>query len=190
MPNEWRRARVPVTFAAGANSITLRRPSGGQLRVDDVLVSTPDDAARASAHVRGFTPAELADIVAFLRSLDAGDAVRPAVSLARTAPITPGGHDIVPLHDSTIVYTLSNTGSGPLNLGWTHVAAAGGAIELLQQPPAQLAPGASGQISLRLNAPGTAEVTLWTDDPAIGTLRWTLEATAEPTGLRELFLIY
>jgi DNA-binding beta-propeller fold protein YncE len=75
VPTEWRTLRVPVTFASGANSIALARTSGGVLAIDDVLFSTPDDAALASAHVRELAAGDMADLVAFVASLDASDAI-------------------------------------------------------------------------------------------------------------------
>jgi PKD repeat protein len=77
VPTEWRRVRVPITYAAGNNTIVLSRPSGGTLAIDDVLFSTPADASAASAHVRGFSPQELTDLVAYLNSLDGSDVVAP-----------------------------------------------------------------------------------------------------------------
>lgn len=77
VPNEWRTVRVPVTWASGANTVVLSRTSGGVLAIDDVLFSTPDDAALASAHVRDLAPEDLADLVAYVASLDANDAAIP-----------------------------------------------------------------------------------------------------------------
>ncbi len=74
VPTEWRTVRVPVTYMAGLNTIVLARSSGGTLAVDDVLFSTPDDAALAAAHVRDLAPADLDDLVAFVASLDGQDA--------------------------------------------------------------------------------------------------------------------
>jgi YVTN family beta-propeller protein len=78
VPTEWRTVRVPVPFASGANTVVLSRTSGGVLAIDDVLFSTPDDAERASAHVRDLVPEDVADLVAFVASLDAHDAAAPA----------------------------------------------------------------------------------------------------------------
>jgi len=77
LPTAWRRVRVPVSWASGTNTVVLRRTSGGVLAIDDVLFSTPDDAAAASAHVRDLAPEDLDDLVAYLASLDATDAAAP-----------------------------------------------------------------------------------------------------------------
>jgi len=74
VPSEWRRVRIPVSWQAGVNQVVISRVSGGQLAVDDVLISTPDDVALASAHVRGLEAGDLDDLVAFVSSLDANDA--------------------------------------------------------------------------------------------------------------------
>jgi YVTN family beta-propeller protein len=77
--NEWRTLRVPVAFQAGTNTIVLTREgSGAQLAIDDVLISTPDDAAAASAHVRNLSAGDLADLIAYLNSLDGNNAAPPS----------------------------------------------------------------------------------------------------------------
>ncbi len=77
VPSEWRTVRVPVTYANGLNTIVLSHPSSGALSIDDVLFSTPGDALLADAHVRDLDPEDLADLVAFVASLDAQDAATP-----------------------------------------------------------------------------------------------------------------
>ena len=77
VPSEWRTVRIPVSYAAGTNTIALARASGGVLSVDDVLFSTPDDAAAAGAHVRNLAPTDLDDLVAYVASLDGSDATAP-----------------------------------------------------------------------------------------------------------------
>ena len=74
VPSEWRRVRIAVPYQSGLNQIVLSRVSGGQLALDDVLFSTPEDAALASAHVRGLEPDDMEDLVAFVASLDETDA--------------------------------------------------------------------------------------------------------------------
>jgi hypothetical protein len=74
VPSEWRRVRIPVSWQSGVNSIVISRVSGGLLAVDDVRISTPDDTALASAHVRGLEGGDLDDLVAFVASLDGNDA--------------------------------------------------------------------------------------------------------------------
>lgn len=77
VPTEWRSVRVPVTYASGLNTFVFSRPVGGVLSIDDVLFSTPDDRAAADAHVRNLAPSDLADLVAYVASLDGQDASLP-----------------------------------------------------------------------------------------------------------------
>lgn len=106
VPSEWRQVRVPVSYASGTNTIVLSRASGGVLSIDDVLFSTPDDAANAGAHVRNLSPADLADLVAYVASLDASDAPTPVADC--------GGTD-QPLCGSALVVTRAQ-----LTLGSSH----------------------------------------------------------------------
>ena len=107
MQNEWRRVRIPVRLAPGANTITVTRGAGGQVTLDEITVSTPADLARAAPHrrVAALPAGERADLLAHLRELDAteapADATPPRIlSLAavprpdgRTAALTATGDD-------------------------------------------------------------------------------------------------
>lgn len=75
--SEMRHISMPVTFAAGSNSVTLTRDSGA-ITLDDMTVSTPADLAKAAPHRRVLDlPAEdQSALIDYLDSLDPVDAPR------------------------------------------------------------------------------------------------------------------
>ena len=192
MPNEWRTFRAPLTYAVGVNSIVITAGSGADtLKIDDILFSTPDDVQAASAHLRGFTAQERTEIVAYLRALDGQQSAPPALAVARTVPITEGAVDSVALASGSVVYTITNTGAGPLNLGSVFVTSQPpGAISLPGMPPAQVAPGQSVDLEIMVSAEGTGEIVFWNDAGGSNSFSWSLEATGAPSSIGDFFFVY
>ncbi len=196
-PNEWRRRRIPVTYQAGTNTVEISfAGAGGYLLIDDILFSTPEDAANASAHVRGFDSTELASIVAYLGSLDGADAVVGDVVVMRdTVPIAPSSTDAVEVPgpgDLALIYTIENNGAGPLNLGTFHlVSNPEGDIWIETQPAPHVEPGQSTTVEIRASVPtgtSTATIEAWTDDPDSDTLQWMIETTPAPSDVKDYYL--
>ena len=187
LPTEWRRVRVPVTFQAGNNQITISKPSGGALAIDDVLFSTPDDRALASDHVRDIAPADMSNLLAYLRSLDGASAPAAAMAVERVHEVAQGGTDaaVVPgsVHEHVFAYTIRNNGNAPLNLGAFHVAATHADQAWVSvQPEAQVAPGQSTTLEVRAVLDGAAALVLVdgsSDDPARLDVTWILDITLE-----------
>ncbi len=186
LPNEWRSVRIPVTFQNGTNTVVLSEGATfAQLFVDDVLISTPDDMALAGAHVRGFTPGEIADLSAYLLSLDGNDAAGPIVTVMRGAVVPHQGTDNAEVpsgsSDVPLVYTIQNTGTGPLNLGqFGLLSNPPGDIQIVQQPAANVLAGQSTQMTVHVTLSGasaSASVGGWSD-AAAGTLEWSLQIDA------------
>ncbi len=182
VPSEWRTVRIPVTFQSGLNSIVLSKPWGGELSIDEVLFSTPDDAALASAHVRGLNAGDVADLIAYLSALDSSSAAQPEATLRRGGVIAVGAADSTLYTgpgEEALVYTIENNGDGILDLGAFHVdGTPSGDIWIAQQPEPQVAPGESTTLELRLlpgSTSATAQIQGWTNDPAVENLHWTLE---------------
>ncbi len=180
VPSEWRSVRVPITYQTGVNSIVLTKAYGGQMFIDDVMFSTPDDAARASAHRRNFDPDDLADIVAYVESFDATNGAQPLVTVRRGPIIPSGGVDAVTFNDAslqTLVYTIENTGAGILDLGAVHLNATPSSdLWISQQPAPQVLPGQSttlevGALLTVTNA--TGQVSGWTNAT---NLSWSIDA--------------
>ncbi len=188
VPNEWRTVRIPVIFAAGTNTVTLGKASGGVLSLDDVLITTPEDLAAASAHRRGLNAGDLADLNAYLLSLDGSDAATPAVAVSRVGVVTPGGTDVLALpagvSEQVLTYTIQNTGEGPLNLGQFYVEGnANGTIVIQEHPSAQVLPGESTSLEVYIDLSGETsalQIRAWSDAPGLAELGWTIAATATP----------
>jgi YVTN family beta-propeller protein len=185
MPNEWRRVRIPVTYQAGTNTVAfVDNNDGGELKIDDILFSTPGDAANASAHVRGFSAGDLADIAAYVRSLDGSDAARGNLRLMRAAEIIPGTTDVVQVPANTpahpIAYTIENSGTGPLNIGRLHIEGPdAAAFSIAAHPLPHLRAGEETTLLLHVSttaAAQTATLTAWSDAPDLDTLTWTVVA--------------
>ncbi len=182
-PNEWRRVRIPVTFASGANTVVFSEgASFAQLYIDDILFSTPEDMAAANAHVRGFTAQEIQDLSAYLLSLDQTDATGPVVTVSRSETIPQDGIDDVDLaqgeSEATLVYTIQNSGTGPLNLGQFSLTGSSD-IQVTQYPAAHVPAGQSTQMEIRVSLSGASASTAvdgWSDSPT-GSLRWSLDVT-------------
>lgn len=179
---EWRVARVPVTFQAGANTITVAKDWGGALHIDDVLFVTPDDLAAASAHVRTFAPGDMDDLVAYLASLDGSDGPAPSAVVRRGAVIGTGAVDTVshPGAGETqyLVYTIENPSGAILDIGALH-AAPSGPIWIAAQPAPQVLPGQSATVTVGValtGASASAAIQGWTSG---GPIAWTLQATAD-----------
>jgi DNA-binding beta-propeller fold protein YncE len=88
----WSTLAVPVVLDAGASNsiqIVLTDPNWPHLALDEILVSTSDDLARAEPHRRvlDLPPGERADLTAFLLQLD-GSAV-PGFEAPPTPTATP-----------------------------------------------------------------------------------------------------
>jgi len=186
--NVWRSTRASVTWQAGTNTVAISAPYVG---IDSLLFVTPDDLAAASAHVRGFTPAERADLVAYLRSLDGTDAASPWVSVSRDGAIVSGGTDEIEIPagatEHTVVYTIANEGTGPLNLGRIRVTSdPTDALRVVGEPGPQLAPGATAELGVRVT-PGAkttlGTVAFSTDSPGAADFQWSIEATAAESGV-------
>lgn len=185
-PNEWRSVRIPVTFQAGANNVSIMRgSSGGGLKVDDVLITTPDDMALASAHVRGFSPTELDDLVAYLVSLDSTDALLPTVTVSREGMVFMGSTDVVEIpvaaSSYTAIYTITNNGVGPLNLGnFVLNSTPAEGIWIQSLPEAHLPAGGSTSLAIHLESSAIGSnhtVTGWSDDSSAQTMSWTISPT-------------
>lgn len=198
MINEWRIVRVAVNLQAGTNNISFSKTLGAELRIDDILFSTPDDAALAAAHVRNLTAGDLGDLTAYLGSLDGSDAPAPDARVTRQGrAIAYGGTDAIERAASagpiSLIYTIENTGPGPLNLGRLRLEnITGGLAEIVRQPAPQILPSASSEFEILITPTGASggtgagadtgaqagtEVHGWTDDPATGELRWTISVT-------------
>jgi len=200
LPNEWRRARVAVNFIAGANTVVLTEGNlGGTLLIDDVLITTPDHLAASSAHVRGFNAGETADMVAYLRSLDGSNAAAPMITVERGQVIASGGTDTVEVPPQAdvhvLVYTISNGGTGPLNLGQFHVSGASSdEVWIERQPAPNVPPGASTELELRIDLATestSAVIQGWTDSPPVSDVLWTVEATrASSSGVGNAWINY
>lgn len=183
VPNEWRTVRVPLSFVAGNNTLTIAKAAGGTMNLDEIFISTPDDAQRASAHFRNLAAADLADLVAYVNALDASSAGAPGVVIRRDAVIPPGGTDTIALPAGavhTLVYIIENTGSSMLDLGRFHVAENTADLwTVLQQPAPLVPPGESTALSLQLQLSGnaaTAAVSGWSSAPGAQSLAWTIVA--------------
>jgi cytochrome c peroxidase len=197
-PNEWRRVRVPVQFSAGMNTVQFSRggSAGPQLLVDDVLFSTPQDAALAAAHVRSFAPGERDDLMAYLLSLDGSNAVAPLAIVAREGILAQDAVDVVNVPDGAaefnVVYTIQNTGGGILNLGRFHlISQPEGAAIVERQPAAQIAPGESTELEIRFLAagdPSTTSVRGWSDGG--GELRWSVQTNVGVVPVASTWSIY
>jgi len=136
-PNEWRRARVDVSFVAGNNTVVVEAGDDAEtLLLDDIMFSTPDDTYTRPedgtfirAHILDFTAEELSQLVAYLNSLDGSDAPAPEAIVARDGKIIPPGSvDTIELPatkgaTATATYVLGNEGAGPLNIGRFSVVA-------------------------------------------------------------------
>jgi PKD repeat protein len=116
MTNEWRIFRVfNVPFAAGMNSVTLRRNSAGGpvLSLDDVVFSTPVIDALAAAHRRNLSAGDLTDLTAYIDELDGSDLpAAPSISslFANPNPAAPGVN---------VQFGANATGSNVLVYAWT-----------------------------------------------------------------------
>lgn len=189
VPSEWRRVRIPVTYTSGVNTITLSRPWGGQLCIDDVLFSTPDDAAKAIAHIRGLDAGDLADLVAYVNSLDTNAATEPAFALSRELIVVEGGTDPVSVSETdqeyTITYTIENQGTGTLNLDAFNInSVPSGEIWIAQQPSFLLAPGQSTTLEIGILLTGSnanAEINGTTNVPGQENLSWTINVSVAGT---------
>jgi len=184
VPSEWRRVTVPITYQPGLNTIALSKAWGGSITIDDVLFSTPDDAQRASAHRRSLDPADLADLVAYIGALDGSNAAQPAVIVRREVPIPVGSTDALLLPsqgvEHSVTYTIENPGLGTLDLGAFHVVdASGGNLWIAEQPAAQVLPGESTTMELRVlltAASATATLQGASNAPGVDTLHWNIAA--------------
>ena len=163
LPNEWRALRIQnVPFTAGtANTVTLRRGSGGVVWIDDVLFSTPAINALASAHRRTLTPAELSDLTQYLLELDGTDSPPPAAlsSLQATPnPATAG---------SAVQFSVTAAGAAPFQYDWSfgdggaaagatpsYTYAAAGTYNAQVTVRDILGQVSSASLSLLVNAPG------------------------------------
>ncbi|MBI1318691.1 MAG: hypothetical protein GC168_07050 [Candidatus Hydrogenedens sp.] len=195
-PTEWRELRVPITYQAGTNTIVLSKISGGQLAFDDVMFSTPDDAVNAAAHFRVLAPGDLADLTAYVGSLDGSDAPGGQVEVRRGVVIAPGSTDHATVAvggADTLTYTVHNTGAGPLDLGaFALVSDPAGALVVSQQPAPQVAPGASTTLVVTVQLPGTsaqADFHGWTSDPGAESLSWSVTALEEGACLGECLTV-
>lgn len=197
LPNEWRRVRVPVMYSAGMNTVVFTgSAASGQLCIDDVLFSTPDDIAAASSHLRGLSAPDLADLVEFLRSLDGTNAAKPIAVVSRTAAIAQDGTDHLPVpagaSDFTVAYTIENTGAAPLNVGQVHLDD-GSPFSIEEHSAPTILPGESTTLLLRLATPpinSTALVRAWTDSPNLGELRWTIQVNVAGASSVTGFFLY
>lgn len=197
--NEWRSIRIPLTFQAGANTVNISRgTSGGQLKIDDVLFTTPDDLSLASAHVRSFTPSELDDLVAYLLQLDSANSLTPTVTVTRDSAVIMNSVDSVEIpvgaSEYTIDYTINNQGLGPLNLGnfVLNVAPSAGIwVEALPAP--NVLAGQSTTLQLRVQSSAIGNhflITGWSDDASAEVLSWTINPTpAAPSTVHD-FMIF
>ncbi len=200
-PNEWRYHTVEVDYQAGSNSISIERDaSGGNFKLDEVLFTTPEHLALANAHARNFSEQDLADLVAYLNSLDNQDAALPAIQLERngeTIDLTSGDEvQITPSRaTSSLVYTLVNSGSGPLNFGQFYLfpeIESGFWIE--EQPSPTLLPGQSTQLIINYNESSIEQsttISVWTDAEESYLLQWILTLLeGETSSVPEALLIY
>jgi len=198
-PNEWRKARIPVNFQNGNNVVAFREgATGASLKLDEALFVTPGDLAAASAHVRGLSAGDSADLIEYLNSLDSTNAATPIVNVLRVDPIALGGVDALEVPpgavDHTLTYTIQNTGAGPLNLGEFRVSSTPpGAMWVHSQPAAHVAPGGQTTFQIRLSTPpvtSSGSIHGWTDTPTPGEVQWTLGVTpAAPSRVLD-FTVY
>ncbi|MDX2177347.1 MAG: Ig-like domain-containing protein [Candidatus Sumerlaeia bacterium] len=198
-PNEWRTHRVPVVFQAGSNTVVISGGvSGGELKIDDILFSTPDDAALAAAHT-SVPPADVADLVEYLLSLDGTNAALPGVTVARGGAVALGGTDTVAVTsgsgDVPLLYTIANPGSGPLNLGQFHIESTPpGSVALAAHPAPQVLPAGSTQLELLVldayaNQP-TATITAWSDAPGASPVEWTIQVNRANASVGDGWMMY
>ncbi|MBI1290103.1 PKD domain-containing protein [bacterium] len=196
LPNEWRIARFPIAFAAGTNTVTVLKngPSGG-LSVDEVRIVTPDHLAAAGAHVRGFTTEELANLTAYLRSLDGSDAGLPAVTITRNATPLAGFSDTVTIpgaaDEVTAVYTIENSGFGPLNIGQLRFAGGVPAV-IAAHPRPTILPGESTELTITIPsslAGQTLELSGWTDVPGMTSLSMSIQV-AQDASVGEIWMVF
>ncbi len=76
----WRTVRVEgLSFAPGANTVTIRDPSGRYVAIDEVQITTPAQTALADPHrrVAALPTGEQDALIAFLLQLDASADVAP-----------------------------------------------------------------------------------------------------------------
>jgi cytochrome c peroxidase len=193
--NSWRTTRTPITWQAGINTVAV---SASNIGIDSLLFCTAEDVAAANAHVRGFTPGQLADLTTYLRSLDGTNAALPAASVTRAlGAVTLEGTDVVALPPADpaplIVYTIENTGSGPLNLGQFHLdVAPPGAVTLEVPPVPHLLPGESTTLQLRVNDPdadSTTTIRAWSDGTTADQLVWTMHAVAPNAAVTDYLIL-
>jgi YVTN family beta-propeller protein len=183
--NEWRSIRIPVTYASGVNTVVFTKTNaGGNFKIDDILFSTPDDAALANSHTLGIDLSEQNQIVAYLLSLDGTDALTPAVEVERISVIASGGTDNVQLPDNgtgvDLTYTIRNNGAGPLNIGQFIVQSTPpGVVTIEQHPAPHVLAGESTTMDVRIALPAVAvnaTIEAWTDDATVNNaIQWTIE---------------
>ncbi len=171
MPNEWRTVRATITYQSGNNSIQLlRNNTGGDLKIDDVLFTTPADLVTASAHVRNFTVQELNQIQAYLLTLDGSNAAAPQFA-DQQIPGTVGeteGTILIPNGDTEVfrAVEITNPGTGPLNIGQLHFVGNPQGASITVEPEPTILPGGTTQFQLRVPASAagqTIQLTGWTD---------------------------